>query len=431
MNASWLKNIYNKYRYFIPPGLLYHSAFFSTVQHLSLDANSHSSRIVDERLRAILLLCMSKVPFYINNVNVKIEDIKHNQPHLILKEFPFLTKSDVISNADQLLNIDVAKRRLIKSISSGSTGHGIEVYRSKKTADIEKAFFSHYWGKYGFSFDKSRYIRIGQDALVSSEMPPTRKYGNRLMLSPVHIASNYRDVIHSDIESFKPEYIHGYPSCVYQLALLLEGMPYKKFKAILLASEPAYTHQLEKIQQVFSCPISVNYGLTERTNLAFADYENGEPLCFKFDDFYSFNEFIESPAGLEIVGTSYWNDVMPLLRYRTQDYCQKNGSDHFEIFGREQSFLIGKNGNKIPSLIVDDVQWDLISQIQIKQTQPGKLILYVVLKGSNNADEKLVQISRRQRHVWSSWFDVEVVCVDKIEKNISGKTTLVALKCGN
>ncbi|QZA82039.1 hypothetical protein [Deefgea piscis] len=426
MSVKVFKSIYNEARCYIPERLLYAKEYFSIKSILASHNKIQISALVEAQLKHVLLVCLRDVNFYKNNVAISLADIEHNDPFVMLKSFPIISKSDLITHKNDFLNRQYRKSFLSKSSSSGSSGFGVEVYRNKKSADIEKAFFSHHWGKFGFNVESSRTIRIGQDALRASSQRPTFRQGSRLMLSPTHISENNIDEIAMSILKFKPDFIHGYPSCIYQLACLLDSINVKiKVKAVLLASEPVFNSQLKMMKDVFIGEISANYGLSERTNLAFSTYKENEGMSYIFDELYSVNEFIDDELGTQIIGTSLWNEVMPLIRYQTQDYVKITSDNKIRIDGRQQHYLIAKDGSKIPSLIVDDVPWQYISQIQIKQPKSGCIILYVVLKIDVHIDDAIEFITNRQKAIWGEWFDVEIVVKEKLERTQAGKINLV------
>ncbi|EEF22822.1 conserved hypothetical protein, partial [Ricinus communis] len=273
-------------------------------------------------------------------------------------------------------------RRLLYATSGGSSGQGIGMWRNKRLADIEKAFFAHEWGRFGFSFDKSRILRIGADARRLAPEPAVRVAGNRLMLSPYHVGPAHRAAILAALNRFRPDYVHAYPSSAAALAELLDSGDLEfRVRAVLLASEPVTPAQLAALRRLFDCPVSLNYGLSERTNLAFATCTGTESPAYRFQPLYGWSENRWDGTRAEIVGTSLWNDVMPLIRYRTGDYGVIDAGGHCAaIDGRAQEFLIDRAGNRIPglSIVIDEATWDFVRLYQVRQRRPGEIVLAVV-----------------------------------------------------
>jgi phenylacetate-CoA ligase len=266
---------YYRWRGAMPVRFLYHSDFFH-VRRLLEACPEEMAGVAEQRLRHVLDNAIRHVPFYRCNVKLSSKEIAMEPCGELLKCFPYIGKAEVMNCQRDFLDERLDTRRLVYAVSHGSSGQGIGVWRTKREADIEKAFYTHEWGRLGFSFNKSRYLRIGADAARPIDDGPTWILGNRLMLSPNHILQTHKEAILARVNQFKPEYIHSYPSCALSLAeLLTKGDLDFIPRGILLASQPATPLQLSSIEQVFQCPIAISYGLTERTNLAFARHVGG------------------------------------------------------------------------------------------------------------------------------------------------------------
>lgn len=429
-----LEKAYYKYRAYIPQRLLYHPQYFQVLALQAQRAQSHDGLLQQrrERLRAILSTCVRDVPFYRSEVKLSAVELANEDPYALLRQFPLLEKATVMSRQAEFRNERYRLGRLHYATSGGSTGEGIGLWRNKRLADIERAFFAAEWGRFGFSFDKSQYLRVGADARAKANEPPTRVNGNRLMLSPYHVNTGHRSAILAALRSFKPAYIHAYPSVAADLADLLAGEDLGfQVRAVLLASEPATAGQLSSIVRTFDCPISVNYGLTERTNIAFARYESGKPLRFQFEDLYGVNENRVVDGRSEIVGTSLWNDVTPLVRYCTKDFGAIDDRGACELIeGRSQEFLIDRFGGRIPglSIVIDEVTWDFVRLYQVRQRRAGAISIAVVPRGAAMTAEQQQFVLNAQLKRWGSFFDVELELVADIPLGKNGKRKLVHIE---
>lgn len=427
-----LERAYYRYRPYIPARALYHPQYFEVLElcrRRASGADVQPERA--RRLRHILQTCMQHVPFYRSTVRLSLAELQHEDPFELLTRFPLLEKQEVMARQQDFRNETLSMRGLHYATSGGSTGEGIGLWRNKRLADIEKAFFVAEWGARGFSFDKSRFLRIGADARAQAHEPPARALANRLMLSPYHINAKNRASILEDLRSFRPEFIHAYPSVTAELAHLVEGAELGfSVRGVFLASEPATPAQLSVIHRVFRAPISVNYGLTERTNIAFADYQPGAALSFQFDDLYGHteNRFLDGRA--EIVGTSLWNDVTPLVRYCTKDFGLVDSAGRCaELQGRSQEFLTDRYGGRLPGLaiVIDEVTWDFVRLYQVQQTRAGHITIAVVPRHDKLTDEQHRFVLDAQQRRWGTFFDIEVQAVSEIPVSKNGKRKLVVV----
>ena len=115
-------------------------------------------------------------------------------------------------------------------------------------------------------------------------------------------------------------------------------------------------------------------------------WEGAKTELFYFVPQYGFVEFGPPDAeGLcEVIGTSFHNLAMPLIRYRTGDYVRladpkTDGELEFpwpavsEIAGREQEFLMSATGRRISltAFNMHDDTFDHLYAVQFYQDQPG------------------------------------------------------------
>jgi len=423
-----LGSSYYAWRRFLPARLLYHPDYFRVHALLACD---EAGRAQEARrcLRRALVHALEYVPWYGHHVRLAAREAAYEPLDRVLACFPYLTKDEVMAHQRDFLDRRADPRKLLYATSGGSSGQGIGMWRSKRLADIEKSFFTHEWGRYGFSFDKARILRIGADARRLAHEPPTRVVGNRLMLSPYHVDAAHRAAILDAIRRFRPAFVHAYPSSAAALAELLGSADLDlQVRAVLLASEPATPAQLAAIRAAFRCPVSLNYGLSERTNLAFADYGETGLSAYRFQPLYGWSENRADEERLEIVGTSLWNDVMPLIRYRTGDYGAIDAQGRCPaIDGRGQEFLVDRSGRRIPGLaiVIDEATWDFVRLYQVRQRRPGEIVLAVVPRhGGLSADQRAFVLDAQRRR-WGGFFDIALQVESDIPLAPNGKRKLV------
>ena len=426
--SAWLEAQYAAWRPWLPERLLYHRDFFAVLALLGLDPAVATAQ-AKVRLRQILVDALTYVPYYRRSAPVTPGEARHEPLHEVFARFPMLSKDEVMAQQRAFLDERFDTRTLLYATSGGSSGQGIGMWRSKRVADIEKAFFTHEWGKFGFSFSKARTLRIGADARRLAHESPCRIAGNRLMLSPYHINQRHKDAIGAALRRFRPECVHAYPSSAAALAELLSPDDIAVApRAVLLASEPATSLQLAAIARLFRCPISVSYGLCERTNLAFASHVDGVTSPYLFHPLYGCSENRLADGRAEIVGTSLWNDVMPLIRYRTGDYglIEPDGRCA-AIDGRGHEFLVDRYGNHIPGLaiVIDESTWDFVRLYQVRQTRPGAISLAVVGRHGPLSAAQKGFLQHAQRRRWGGFFDIAIEEESDIPLAPNGKRKLV------
>jgi phenylacetate-CoA ligase len=119
-------------------------------------------------------------------------------------------------------------------------------------------------------------------------------------------------------------FLEGYPSTLFILARhLVDAGQRLPMAAVFTSSETLHRIQREVISEAFTCRIFDFYGLAERVIFA---AECGEEDGKHLAEEYGITEVVDEdgapvPDGTRgfLVGTSLWNEAMPMLRYRTGD----------------------------------------------------------------------------------------------------------------
>lgn len=425
---DWLRHGGQRWLPYLPARLCYHRDFFR-VQALLDGPPEPVQEAIGRQLRHVLSGAVRHVPFYRRALRLSDAELAHEPPSALLARFPYVDKDTVMAYPRDFLDERLDPRWLYCAYSSGSSGKGICVWRSKRLADIEKAFYAHAWRRHGFSFRHARILRIGAEAVSRDDAPPARAVGRRLLLSPNHLTPAHKPAIVAALNRFRPEYLHGYPGSAAALADLLQpGELDFSLKAVLLASEPLLPHQAALIAHRFGAPISISYGLTERTNLAFADCDGDAGSPYRFEPLYGISENRSDGALAEIVGTSLWNDVMPLIRYRTGDYgaIDRDGVCA-ALDGRSQDFLLDRRGRPVPgtSVMIEQATWDFVRSYQVRQDRPGSLALVVVPRGGPLTPEQRRRLLERQRRALGALFDITLEEAREIPAQAGGKRRFV------
>jgi len=210
--------------------------------------------------------------------------------------------------------------------------------------------------------------------------------------------------------------------------MLDNNLKIESVKGIFLGSERIMERQLDLIREVFgNVPIVFHYGLREKSNLAWGSYLNST-IIYTFDKVYGHTENFVNEDGLhEIVGTSYWDDIMPLIRYRTQDMGRVENGTMSNLDGRNQEYLVAKNGERIPgfTISIDKFTWEYVSIFQVIQNEPGRLEFHIMPRSSSYNPKVEKQILTSQQAKWGQFFDMEIVLKSDIPRTPGGKLRLI------
>jgi len=414
----------------IPKKLMYNNKYFEVIHLLEKQDNKiEIEDILNNKLSSVLKNAIKNVPYYRNlNLNIKPNDINKDNAKEILKMFPYLNKKTVIDNNEAFISDLYNKKDLIYEMTSGSTGQDVGIWSNKEEDQIERAFFNYKWSKFGYR-SYSKIVRMACEGIKKEDENPCSYVGDKMRICPNHLNKKWIQEIFNKIKDFRPAFFHAYPSSFQYLLQYMElnNLRIESIKGIFLASEMITENLLDLCKSVFKdVPIIFHYGLSERSNLAWGIFEN-DKISYKCDNVYSYSEnFITEDGFYEIVGTSYWNYAMPLIRYKTQDIGKIENGVITNLDGRNQEFLITKQGQKVPAVnvCIDKFTWNYVDIIQVVQNEPGKIEIHIKPKSNFNSDIK-EKILNSQKIIWGKMFEILVVVDSEISKTRSGKVRLV------
>lgn len=221
---------------------------------------------------------------------------------------------------------------------------------------------------------------------------------NEYIINTYLAVKDYADDLKRLFQKRKPKWFHGYPSSIYQFILECEGaygedgarQLFKGVVGLLLSSEYPHPYMVKKFEEYGLKWISW-YGHSEMAVLAYGTIEqsinqNSQKILYHPFVTYGLTEVVNG----HLIGTSYHNFDMPLIRYDTGDLVKKveieggggQWTSDFRIKeGRSGDFVADRNGKKIPltALIFGrhHKAFDIADHVQIRQQEPGKATLVV------------------------------------------------------
>jgi len=259
------------------------------------------------------------------------------------------------------------------------------------------------------------------------------------LFSNFHMTPSFVSGYARVMKKLRIRFLHTYPSAALDFARILKesGISPPCFETVLLSSENLYPGQREAIQSFYGCRVFSWYGHCENLVLA------GE--CEVSHNYHIFPEYgfveiltederpaIEEGETGELVGTSLFNPVMPLLRYRTGDWailgprscdCGRRYRLLKETRGRWlQEMLVGKLGNRvsITALNMHSSIFDNVQQFQFHQRKKGEAELRLIRKRSySNGDSEAILTAFREK--MGDTIDLELRFVEELPLTERGK----------
>jgi phenylacetate-CoA ligase len=263
---------------------------------------------------------------------------------------------------------------VIPASTSGTTGTPLELRRSLRCLASEQAFIDDLLVPWNLTFRTARIARMRADPIkpIEDREPPygvLTNGGRRLLLSASHLSPQTCDWYYDELRRFAPDVLYIHPSSGEPLARFFQQRGRSlSIPLVLTSSETVFPAGRRLMEDVFRATMIDYYGLAERVAFA-ASREEG---AYYFNPAYGRIELL--PLGdveatpdcrtMEIVATGFWNEAMPLIRYRTGDrvivpdaYSPSDLEDVvlglkpvIAIQGRDKEYMISPSGEVVGGL---------------------------------------------------------------------------------
>jgi phenylacetate-CoA ligase len=433
--------------YRVLPRRLRLGARFSEFETLAAESEHWPPEQVREyqwrQLRQVLIQAESYCPFYQLRFAAARFQPATMRDWSDFHACPLLEKRELIEHLPEFVSSAWPRRARLYITTGGSTGVPVGFYLQRGVSrPKEQAFLEAQWGRAGYA-PGMRVAVIRGHTLSASARGAIARYDatrNWLLLSSAHLTRERLPDYLAAIERFQPEILHAYPSAALQLAGFLEasGQQWRTpLRALLAGSERLTLPQKRLLERAFRCRVFRWYGHSERVVLA---AEGRASELFHFWPSYGFVEFGPPDAeGLrEIIGTSFHNLVMPLVRYRTGDYARvvepaaaadpaaAAAEVHWpavsEIAGRSQEFLVSAGGRRISltAFNMHDGIFDDLYAVQFFQEAPG-VAEFRYVPSPRFQESRLPQIHAGIQRKLGDDFRIECRAVGDTEKTARGK----------
>ncbi len=387
-----------------------------------------------QQLVKTLTAAVAKLPAYRGTPGpITVENAKK-----VLASLPVTTKPLLLERSHDFYPYDGRPRPwLTVGRTSGTTGSPAAFFRSLNSVLHEEAFIRRYWRSVGFERGNPRCVIRGDLVVpVESVEPPFwyhNSFDNQLLVSSRHLSSGYIGPIIDEIRKFQPRMLQAYPSTAYALAKFLDVRnEYLDIPVVMTSSEPLYPLQRSLIEDRLHGRVWDMYGMAERVAMA-TECRDG---FLHINSDYSYVEIVdehghETEDMGSIVGTTFHNHAMPLVRYQLSDQarwlrgscsCGSPFPRIEPIFGKLEDQLSNAKGDFISPSVVTFAFKGLqnILQSQVVQESPGNWKIRII-PGPNYQSEDDVRIIDNIRRFVDATINVQVVACDEIPRTKAGK----------
>lgn len=380
---------------------------------------------------------IAHVPYYRNRYKGKI--IKSTAD--FQQTFGFIEKGDVVAHYEEFISDEIERIPHVELSTSGTSGQPLKMLMNADRYVTEMAFNTRILERAGWDYGARASIRKkqlpkGKDFIVN---PATKE----IIFDGYRTNRAYLEKMLRTMRRLKCVTLYGFPSNISQLLHRMQdfGLDTSFIQRAILTSEAVLPSHYEYIEDELGIKIVTFYGHTEKLILI----EQLDRRTLTIEPGYGFAEIISAdgkPVAKtgeqgELVGSTFYNRAMPLLRYRTGDYATFTGRTA-EIDGIEKPLVGDIAGRREKSIIfrhdgsyttanafeIHDERKMTFEAIQYLQERRGYLVVLVV-KGNHFNPEDETFMRRHYGYAMLGEEYVEIRYVDSLITQSNGKTLTV------
>ena len=375
----------------------------------------------------------NSVPFYKGYSKFNIKNIKDFESSV-----PFIDKSIAMNSFNKFTLPNLLKLKHDKATTGGTSGKPLQTIMRKDRYIVEFNTFFSIWKEFGWDGHLRGVIR--NKNLNKDQTFIVKPLTKEVIYDGFRTDDIYYESVYQSLKSLKIRFIQAYPSSAHQFSLFLSK--HKKdvsfIRAFLCSSEPVTILQKELITGKLGIPICNVYGLSEKLIIAGPCKGNDalhiEPTYGYFELINEDGVNIEIPGEVgEMVGTSFHNDLMPLIRYKTGDFAEYVGNycsscnRHLTLIKNIQGrwelnkiFLSDGTYVTITALNLHSDLYEFIDGLQYIQYQKGELDIHII-KSLNYTIEQEKRFKVHFNNAFNQKCKYQIIYVDNIEKEPNGK----------
>jgi phenylacetate-CoA ligase len=392
----------------------------------------------DQRLSEFVRHCARSVPYYqslFRSLDIGPEDIRTLDD---LRYLPVLTKAQVQTNYPDLLSRDIPESQRIITHTSGTTGGGLRFAITQQATQEQWAIWWRYRRWHGIQPETWCGYFGGRSVVpLSQTAPPFWRYnlpGRQILFSAYHLSSVNLDAYIAELRRRRPPWLHGYPSLLALVAAYLldtgKDLGYT-VQWVTIGAESLLPQQIDLILKAFGVAPIQHYGMAE----AICNISECEMGSLHVDEDFAAVEFLANPDGLgyRVIGVNLTNPATPLLRYDSQDIaalsnhpcdCGRPGRVVESIDGRQEDYVILKNGARLGRM--DHIFKDMtnINEAQIVQKRPGEMVIRIV-RGVHYTELDEYTLLQETRKRVGEQAEIQFDYVESLTRSASGKLRFV------
>lgn len=354
-----------------------------------------------------------------------------------------LNKQDILNHLNEIKTIN--EKDGLVSLTGGTTGASMKVIYTKSDMQERFAILDHFRAKHGYELGKKTAWFSGKNLISDKDIKKGicshYDFINKIRFySTFHINERNFVTYWKSLNSFKPEFIVGFPSSVYELCKMADSKELHlthKVKVFFPTAETVLPEHREVINRVMGCKLVDQYASSEGAPFIL-ECEAGKmhihPLTGIFE---VVNEDMQPAQEGEILVTSFITHGTPLVRYRIGDRIKLGSNSEIcdcgslfpiveKIEGRSTDYILSPTHGKVNLGNISNSTKDVngIIKFQVIQNFLDRVQVLIVTNDRFNIIEQDKFVAALQERLGFQ-IDISIENVNDIPTEKSGKFRIV------
>ncbi|MCK8520577.1 phenylacetate--CoA ligase family protein [Aquimarina sp. D1M17] len=360
-----------------------------------------------------------------------------------IRKLPIINKETLRSNYSGFYTIE--KGEGIISKTGGTTGKSLEVLYTHDDVQERFAILDNFRGGFGYKLGKKTAWFSGKNLLSDKDIKKSRFWKTDHIYkvryySTFHIHGKYLQYYLENLIKFKPEYMVGFPSTMYEIAKygLAKNIdfPANTIKAIFPTAETITSDIRDVLESFFKTNLYNQYASSEGAPFI-VECENKKLHLELQSGVFEVLDENDNPSNKgRLVVTSFNTHGTPLIRYDIGDQieledgvcvCGNNNPLVKEVLGRISDYIYSEEIGKINLGNISNSLKGVkgIVKFQIQQDTLNRLLV-VIEKDDEDYTKKDEEVFLRNlRDRVGSEISIDLHYVDEIPVEKSGKFRLI------
>ncbi|NLP52713.1 phenylacetate--CoA ligase family protein [Bacillus sp. RO1] len=378
---------------------------YNDLIHSQWKTKEELSEVQREKLQSLINHVVKNVPYYQEYFKERQIDVEEFAL-LDLKELPLINKETLNSQKDDFIARNHESYGSAWKSTGGSSGKPFRFLLSKNAHSIMWGNIWRGWNAAGYQLGDKVAVLAGDSLLGGFDLKRYVYYQtmNWIPMSSFKMDESSMQKYLQQLKDGKVQFMYAYASAAYELAsyAIKHRVNGVKLQSVITTSEVLLPRYRKTIEEAFDCKVYDQYGANDGGVTCFecnqhAGLHIGSERCIVEIIDENGNTVPDGEEG-RIVLTDLDNYAMPFIRYEVGDIgaitheecqCGRGLPRLLYIKGRERDFIINKEGSKIHGAIFTQLfkNEDNIEQFQVKQSEKGKIDIFVRLIMRDNPPE--------------------------------------------